>query len=114
MIAFPWRSSVLSIHEDLIAFSQDEHRITLISGFDRLPYGIVTIGDEDRFRMSNTGADLICDHVRILISRIILGKDDAVGSLTVIKSKNIGKPLKYGFFFVKFLFLYVVCVVIMI
>ena len=36
------------------------------------------------------------------------------GSLTVIKSKNIGKPLKYGFFFVKFLFLYVVCVVIMI
>ena len=38
----------------------------------------------------------------------------ADGSLTVIKSKNIGKPLKYGFFFVKFLFLYVVCVVIMI
>ena len=37
-----------------------------------------------------------------------------IGSLTVIKSKNIGKPLKYGFFFVKFLFLYVVCVVIMI
>ena len=37
-----------------------------------------------------------------------------LGSLTVIKSKNIGKPLKYGFFFVKFLFLYVVCVVIMI
>ena len=36
------------------------------------------------------------------------------GSLTVIKSKNIGKPLKYGFLFVKFLFLYVVCVVIMI
>ena len=46
------------------------------------------------------------------------GKDVFVhyssGSLTVIKSKNIGKPLKYGFFFVKFLFLYVVCVVIMI
>lgn len=39
---------------------------------------------------------------------------EAAGSLTVIKSKNIGKPLKYGFFFVKFLFLYVVCVVIMI
>lgn len=36
------------------------------------------------------------------------------GSLTVIKSKNIGKPLKYGFFFVKFLLLRVVCVVIMI
>ena len=40
--------------------------------------------------------------------------DGEDGSLTVIKSKNIGKPLKYGFFFVKFLFLYVVCVVIMI
>ena len=39
---------------------------------------------------------------------------DLLGSLTVIKSKNIGKPLKYGFLFVKFLFLYVVCVVIMI
>lgn len=36
------------------------------------------------------------------------------GSLTVIKSKNIGKPLKYGFFFVKFLLLRVVCVVIVI
>ena len=40
--------------------------------------------------------------------------EKVTGSLTVIKSKNIGKPLKYGFFFVKFLFLYVVCVVIMI
>ena len=37
-----------------------------------------------------------------------------LGSLTVIKSKNIGKPLKYGFFFVKFLLLRVVCVVIVI
>lgn len=47
---------------------------------------------------------------RCVHSAIITGS----GSLTVIKSKNIGKPLKYGFFFVKFLFLYVVCVVIMI
>lgn len=42
------------------------------------------------------------------------GSLDWAGSLTVIKSKNIGKPLKYGFFFVKFLLLRVVCVVIVI
>ena len=52
-------------------------------------------------------------HVRHL-KEVIEHYSGEHGSLTVIKSKNIGKPLKYGFLFVKFLFLYVVCVVIMI
>ena len=53
-----------------------------------------------------------CNETRLVPNAFFDGS--ANGSLTVIKSKNIGKPLKYGFFFVKFLFLYVVCVVIMI
>lgn len=65
--------------------------------------------------LSKLGYEQIIHHDAILERAMNLWQRDfAVGSLTVIKSKNIGKPLKYGFFFVKFLFLYVVCVVIMI
>ena len=42
------------------------------------------------------------------------GDDHDTREFDSYKIENIGKPLKYGFLFVKFLFLYVVCVVIMI
>ena len=54
-----------------------------------------------------------------LVSALVRGENDIVlwslsREFDSYKIENIGKPLKYGFLFVKFLFLYVVCVVIMI
>ena len=72
------------------------------------------------YTVCNRGETVMSEKEKIIniavIAHVDAGKSTLVdaGSLTVIKSKNIGKPLKYGFFFVKFLFLYVVCVVIMI
>lgn len=40
-------------------------------------------------------------------------KLNTIGSLTLTHGLNSQKSFRYGFFYVKFLFLYVVCVVIL-
>ena len=51
--------------------------------------------------------------VGMAANMIGVSKNIIIGSLTLTHSQNSQKSFRYGFFCVKFLFLYVVCVVIL-
>ena len=46
-----------------------------------------------------------------MLDAIVMDMDGTFGSLTLTNSQNCQKSFRYGFFYVKFLFFNVVCVV---
>ena len=78
MIPHPRLTSELPIHEYLIPLAENQDGILHIGTLDGLPYGGITIRDENIIRIADTAFDFICDIPRILIPGIILRQNDAV------------------------------------